>query len=116
MISDLRLSLDEWPNLLPMVISVLNSTPSQARGGVTPFEAFLGRHEPSPLDLVLDVNAGRLGEVHGAEPLVDRIRPALEKLRETLEGARARVQAHRSEEHTSELQSLMRISYAVLCL
>src|SRR3546814_1202737 len=26
------------------------------------------------------------------------------------------VQAERSEEHTSELQSLMRISYAVLCL
>src|SRR3546814_1023770 len=25
-------------------------------------------------------------------------------------------QAHRSEEHTSELQSLMRISYAVFCL
>src|SRR3546814_5364510 len=25
-------------------------------------------------------------------------------------------QGHRSEEHTSELQSLMRISYAVLCL
>src|SRR3546814_2320128 len=29
------------------------------------------------------------------------------------DGARAR---HRSEEHTSELQSLMRISYAVFCL
>src|SRR3546814_7857882 len=27
-----------------------------------------------------------------------------------------RAQAHRSEEHTSELQSLMRISYAVFCL
>src|SRR3546814_7770457 len=26
------------------------------------------------------------------------------------------VEAHRSEEHTSELQSLMRISYAVFCL
>src|SRR3546814_1118124 len=26
------------------------------------------------------------------------------------------VHGHRSEEHTSELQSLMRISYAVLCL
>src|SRR3546814_17690617 len=26
------------------------------------------------------------------------------------------VQRHRSEEHTSELQSLMRISYAVFCL
>src|SRR3546814_1473357 len=28
----------------------------------------------------------------------------------------ARFRAHRSEEHTSELQSLMRISYAVFCL
>src|SRR3546814_4121162 len=30
--------------------------------------------------------------------------------------AAARRQARRSEEHTSELQSLMRISYAVFCL
>src|SRR3546814_5238412 len=29
---------------------------------------------------------------------------------------RTRVLLHRSEEHTSELQSLMRISYAVFCL
>src|SRR3546814_8760283 len=28
----------------------------------------------------------------------------------------ARASGHRSEEHTSELQSLMRISYAVFCL
>src|SRR3546814_4415425 len=33
------------------------------------------------------------------------------------EGGKARVlKGHRSEEHTSELQSLMRISYAVFCL
>src|SRR3546814_5459708 len=31
-------------------------------------------------------------------------------------GPSARGPAHRSEEHTSELQSLMRISYAVFCL
>src|SRR3546814_4728429 len=31
-------------------------------------------------------------------------------------GATARIVARRSEEHTSELQSLMRISYAVFCL
>src|SRR3546814_6195145 len=31
-------------------------------------------------------------------------------------GAQAVVAAQRSEEHTSELQSLMRISYAVFCL
>src|SRR3546814_9450273 len=30
--------------------------------------------------------------------------------------ARSRITARRSEEHTSELQSLMRISYAVFCL
>src|SRR3546814_12928688 len=38
----------------------------------------------------------------------DRARPAAPADREA--------QAHRSEEHTSELQSLMRISYAVFCL
>src|SRR3546814_6721481 len=31
-------------------------------------------------------------------------------------GHRAQAEAARSEEHTSELQSLMRISYAVFCL
>src|SRR3546814_8217053 len=52
--------------------------------------------------LVVDVDAVELGGVL----VVDR-RPAL-----------AAVERHagRSEEHTSELQSLMRISYAVFCL
>src|SRR3546814_3642480 len=34
----------------------------------------------------------------------------------TVAGLRTICTAHRSEEHTSELQSLMRISYAVFCL
>src|SRR3546814_9107503 len=33
-----------------------------------------------------------------------------------VEECRARIEFERSEEHTSELQSLMRISYAVFCL
>src|SRR3546814_7294669 len=37
------------------------------------------------------------------------------RLRLPAEAGRCR-QTHRSEEHTSELQSLMRISYAVICL
>src|SRR3546814_5771713 len=37
-------------------------------------------------------------------------------LRETIEKSPDLVQGYRSEEHTSELQSLMRISYAVFCL
>src|SRR3546814_2792880 len=48
----------------------------------------------------------------------------VEHLAQSLAGVRAQWQAgerghpllHRSEEHTSELQSLMRISYAVFCL
>src|SRR3546814_6467149 len=50
-------------------------------------------------------------DVEGAEAVIfedsaffDRYRP------------RIVAQVHRSEEHTSELQSLMRISYAVFCL
>src|SRR3546814_7664820 len=38
------------------------------------------------------------------------------KLRHTLPVDPARREVERSEEHTSELQSLMRISYAVFCL
>src|SRR3546814_7959958 len=46
------------------------------------------------------------------EPLrADQHPPAIE-----LVGDRARQQRERSEEHTSELQSLMRTSYAVFCL
>src|SRR3546814_10795229 len=40
----------------------------------------------------------------------DRIEPAFDAHRQQ------RIQHGRSEEHTSELQSLMRISYAVFCL
>src|SRR3546814_7705902 len=36
--------------------------------------------------------------------------------RVALGGHQTRIASHRSEEHTSELQSLMRISYAVFCL
>src|SRR3546814_8111576 len=48
---------------------------------------------------------GRAGAVVAA---VDRRRGAGD--------AHVEVAGHRSEEHTSELQSLMRISYAVFCL
>src|SRR3546814_8070136 len=52
--------------------------------------------------------AVRLGEAHGARPAA--VRRSEEK------GPLLRLAAVRSEEHTSELQSLMRISYAVFCL
>src|SRR3546814_9387366 len=59
------------------------------------------------LDAYAGFLAGRGGEVATAGP--DDIRAFLGRL------AQAGM-APRSEEHTSELQSLMRISYAVFCL
>src|SRR3546814_1214845 len=44
----------------------------------------------------------------------DRVDDEIERAPGVGEGVEDRV--HRSEEHTSELQSLMRISYAVFCL
>src|SRR3546814_10823677 len=41
---------------------------------------------------------------------------ARDQHRHIVRAVRAPRRAHRSEEHTSELQSLMRISYAVFCL
>src|SRR3546814_1249732 len=45
----------------------------------------------------------------------DRFRPAPADAR-ARQPAEQQLQIYRSEEHTSELQSLMRISYAVFCL
>src|SRR3546814_8086965 len=42
--------------------------------------------------------------------------PGLDRGLSTEEGATLNINGARSEEHTSELQSLMRISYAVFCL
>src|SRR3546814_9277403 len=48
--------------------------------------------------------------------LIDRDRRAVRLARAVQEGGQHSVARQRSEEHTSELQSLMRISYAVFCL
>src|SRR3546814_6832651 len=52
--------------------------------------------------------AGDHDEVARAQRLVGELQPVLGLVRHVVLG--------RSEEHTSELQSLMRISYAVFCL
>src|SRR3546814_6499496 len=58
-----------------------------------------------------------------APPTIARPRPPPPRRRQSSPPPRARTSTatptrskHRSEEHTSELQSLMRISYAVFCL
>src|SRR3546814_5507744 len=72
-----------------------------------------------------DDRAARIIDALAEQILAEATLLALEHVRQrfqrTLVGARDRATAaavveQRSEEHTSELQSLMRISYAVFCL
>src|SRR3546814_4022162 len=70
-------------------------------------------------DHVLQVNT--LGPLRVAEAFVDAVARSERKVMvfvSSIMGSIAENEAgrHRSEEHTSELQSLMRISYAVFCL
>src|SRR3546814_5257863 len=92
-------------------------TPADISGGspVTVFHqlpaGFFDRHQN-----VIEIPAEMLGKTvtitfeaaNGAGKLSDEVIAA--------SGATAGDPANRSEEHTSELQSLMRISYAVFCL
>src|SRR3546814_1329271 len=90
----------------------------------------LGRQVAGPRGLAAD---GRGRRVMGTYPdapghrnvetsiaAADALAPKLGRLQRMAEGAIRDAGAHgltaRSEEHTSELQSLMRISYAVFCL
>src|SRR3546814_8752576 len=57
-----------------------------------------------------DARADRIGAQIGADGML------LDHLERHRQLARSQRDRQRSEEHTSELQSLMRISYAVLCL
>src|SRR3546814_10678415 len=80
---------------------------ARQRFGIERLEAGLGR--------AVDEGAGQAGRIGRAV-----VRPRLEDRLDSRVGDAVRTSdgrsATRSEEHTSELQSLMRISYAVLCL
>src|SRR3546814_10353128 len=67
--------------------------------------------EPQPVQLVEQTRPGRVREAAHA----DRPQVRITELRRHATRQR-RIGQPRSEEHTSELQSLMRISYAVFCL
>src|SRR3546814_8510441 len=67
------------------------------------------------LYLQLDAADGTVPDLASLRALVEQVRAQpLACLRES--GSFERLEIGRSEEHTSELQSLMRISYAVFCL
>src|SRR3546814_10724169 len=76
---------------------------------------------PGPLDAGIDHRHGLVGAVGGHRADLEALAAVLRQQRQ--EALHHGVLEHReegflvrSEEHTSELQSLMRISYAVFCL
>src|SRR3546814_1073657 len=90
---------------------------SDIRGGDATYNARALRAllmgEPGPYrDAVLYNAAEALVVAGAADNLVDGVEDAAEAIDKGL----ANALLDRSEEHTSELQSLMRISYAVFCL
>src|SRR3546814_10209546 len=74
-----------------------------------------GGVEVGHVDAVARLDAQRARDLAHVGPgvVLHRRRPAVDHPRD---GAQAVLALVRSEEHTSELQSLMRISYAVFCL
>src|SRR3546814_9109970 len=63
-----------------------------------------------------DSRCSRASWANAPPPAQERCQVASALFNTAAARRRARLQSPRSEEHTSELQSLMRISYAVFCL
>src|SRR3546814_6086112 len=90
----------------------------------TPFPGLRGhrRHPLFPLAVGIVGEAGgdRVEEALAVpgdpDPLRELVDLGVPGADDRLSGREVLAQLQRSEEHTSELQSLMRISYAVLCL
>src|SRR3546814_3452780 len=118
------------PGILPpldaaeaLEVSMVQSVAGTLAGGrltrTRPFRS--PHHSASMAALVgggLKVKPGEVSLAHLGVLFLDELpefqRGALDSLRQPLETGV--VSVARSEEHTSELQSLMRISYAVFCL
>src|SRR3546814_2860812 len=79
---------------------------------------FPPRHLAMPQQRLFELIADRVGRIQARHRLLEDHRHAVAaQLRHPcLRKAEQVVLGERSEEHTSELQSLMRISYAVFCL
>src|SRR3546814_2781362 len=89
--------------------------PSPERGGLGGIAAHAGDRREALVDLVHNLLRGLVAllpglKKHDDTAVVEILRRG-KTARRAADGA-----ADRSEEHTSELQSLMRISYAVFCL
>src|SRR3546814_4883594 len=79
--------------------------------------SFTGPEDPQVQAIIQRVKSGEIDEATKAA--LDKLKADAEKKRAAKKAEKEKAEAEaaeRSEEHTSELQSLMRLSYAVSCL
>src|SRR3546814_9459918 len=90
-------------------VSVFGASPTD-RAAVRPRMGMMLQESGFSPDLSVSESIALIGQLSGRSDVVDRVLETVD-----LRG-KAHTRVSRSEEHTSELQSLMRISYAVFCL
>lgn len=54
LLSESRMDPSDWHELIPVVSSILNDTPSERLNGFTPRTVFLGMSNPTPLELAIN--------------------------------------------------------------
>src|SRR3546814_3026177 len=99
-------SLFRSPRLTPFECAVAHQLPNTRCVGAEQRRRAAGDQPASPLDLIAVLSLG-----HRPPPSAPCASPGARRA-----DSDEQLHAPRSEEHTSELQSLMRISYAVFCL
>lgn len=58
-LSELQMDHQEWPDLIPIVQSVLNNAPSPQRGNISPITAFMGREPTPPIQTFLRTSTSK---------------------------------------------------------
>src|SRR3546814_7946377 len=117
--SDLDGRFDMVCLVLSLVLHRIDDDPGQAAAGVQLTELFVADMDGQIRqigfgDMVVGKQIGRMVGALGGRLGAYRAADGSDELRQAL--VRNLWRGSRSEEHTSELQSLMRISYAVFCL
>ena len=61
--TEFKLAVDDWPSLVPLVQSAINSSPSSVLGGLSPAQVFMGRKHKHALDSVFSKQLLKLSDV-----------------------------------------------------
>src|SRR3546814_3201707 len=105
-----RVQLDENLHIEISSVTSVGSAPIQSTSG----KMFADGQRANALSRQRKDRCGQRGGNHRHADLPGPTRYLIARYQEDVD--RGHLGQHRSEEHTSELQSLMRISYAVFCL